>query len=79
MARWAMKVTKSGNIGKRRYAVDHYWAGRHHNSVKDLDVALHYVDRSKAESMLKMVSGRDVKNPPAFKIVEIQITEVDEI
>ena len=75
---WVLKVTKGGHIGRRRYAKDHYWVSRHANSVKDLDKALHYVDRAKAEFMLGMIAKRDVKNPPAFKIVKIAVAEVED-
>ncbi len=75
---WAIKIIKSGAIGKRRYIVDHYWAGRHHHSVKKLEAATHYKDRDKAEGILGIISRRNVKNPPDFKIVEIAIAEVEE-
>jgi hypothetical protein len=74
---WAIKVTKSGLLGRAYFRKGGYWVDRHANSTSSLNSARLYKTKEPAEQMLRIVDRViSSKNRPEFTIVQIRLQEV---
>ena len=74
---WAIKVTKSGLIGRAYFRKGGYLVDKRSNSTSSLNSAHLFKTKGSAEQLLHIVhSIIDSKNRPNFTIVQIRLQEV---
>ena len=74
---WAIKVTKSGLIGRAYFRKGGYWVDKRANSTSSLTSAQLYKTKAPAEQLLQVIDRIITeKNSPEFTIVQVRLQEV---